>query len=147
MGHPAGLPDTPRPEKARSQGLVGRRPIYCPIRGRRGCNGCTHFLFLEDENKPQSVSPGEGRLARGKKLKGNAKLINALRSAIEATADDDGWAPLGPVGWHLNNQGPFDHRTYGFSKLSDLFAAIDLFEVEKPENGAQPMIRMQRGGA
>ena len=104
-------------------------------------NGCTHFLFLDDENKPKPVSADEKRIARGKELKGNAKLINALRSAVEATANDDGWAPLGPVGGHLGNQGPFDHRTYGFSKLSDLFAAIDLFEVEKPSNGAQPRIR------
>ncbi len=104
-------------------------------------NGCTHFLFLDEETKTRPASKGEKRLERGKELKGNSKLIHALRSAIEATADEEGWAALGPVGGHLGNQGPFDHRTYGFSKLSDLFAAIDLFEVEKSNNGAQTRIR------
>lgn len=108
-------------------------------------NGCTHFLYLDDESKPMAQkgtqSRAERHLALGKELERNGKLINALRSAIEATADDEGWAPLGPVGFHLGNQGPFDHRTYGFTKLSDLFAAIDLFEVDKSQNGTQTRIR------
>ncbi|MDQ8205797.1 OST-HTH/LOTUS domain-containing protein, partial [Pelagicoccus sp. SDUM812003] len=53
----------------------------------------------------------------------------------KATADEDGWARLGPVGQHIQNQGSFDARNYGFSKLSDLFAAIDTFEVKKQKNG------------
>jgi uncharacterized protein (TIGR00288 family) len=107
-------------------------------------NGCTHFLYLEDAKKPKSkpVTRAERHLALGNELKRNSKLMNALRSAIDAAADD-GWAPLGPVGGHLGNQGPFDHRTYGFSKLSDLFAAIDLFEVERSNIGAQTRIRLR----
>jgi hypothetical protein len=53
-------------------------------------------------------------------------------------------ASLGPVGSHITNQGPFDHRTYGFKKLSDLFAAIDLFEIksEKKENQTRYRVRL-----
>lgn len=106
-------------------------------------NGCTRFLYLDDDSKPRpakSKQPGGG----ANSLKGNTKLINTLRSAVQATEDDDGWAPLGPVGAHISNQGPFDHRTYGFAKLSDLFAAIDLFEVRKTMNGTQPVIEVRR---
>ncbi len=40
--------------------------------------------------------------------------------AIEASADESGWAHLGNVGTSLVNQSPdFDPRTYGFSKLSE----------------------------
>ena len=105
-------------------------------------NGCTRFLYLDDESKPRpaKLKPAEGG---ANALKGNTKLINTLRSAVQATEDEDGWAPLGPVGAHISNQGPFDHRTYGFAKLSDLFAAIDLFEVRKTMNGTQPVIEVR----
>ncbi len=106
-------------------------------------NGCTRFLYLDDESAPR---PARLKQAAGSPntLKGNTKLITTLRSAVQATEDDDGWAPLGPVGAHISNQGPFDHRTYGFSKLSDLFAAIDLFEVRKTMNGTQPVVEVRR---
>ncbi|MFD2257262.1 NYN domain-containing protein [Luteolibacter algae] len=95
---------------------------------------CTHFLYLDDKtsdgkNEPKPSSSAESGPAKKNQLKGNTKLMNTLRSAVKAAADDDGWATLGPVGSHISNQGPFDHRTYGFKKLSDLFAAIDLFEL------------------
>ncbi|WP_323949284.1 OST-HTH/LOTUS domain-containing protein [Aeromonas caviae] len=45
----------------------------------------------------------------------------------------DGWASLGGVGSHISNHASFDPRNYGFRKLSDLFAAIDLFELKKNE--------------
>ncbi len=105
-------------------------------------NGCTRFLYLDDETKPKPR--GQKKPGSDQPLKSNTNLINTLRNAVQATADDDGWAPLGPVGAHISNQGPFDHRTYGFAKLSDLFAAIDLFEVEKTGNGTQPVIRVRR---
>ena len=70
--------------------------------------------------------------------------MNTLRSAIDAAADDDGWASLGPVGAYISNQGPFDHRTYGFSKLSDLFKAIDAFEMEKIQRGNKTIFRVRR---
>jgi uncharacterized LabA/DUF88 family protein len=64
-------------------------------------------------------------------LKGDTRLILLLRNAIDATAGDDGWAPLGGVGHHISNQASFDSRNYGYSKLSDLFAACDLFETNR----------------
>jgi uncharacterized LabA/DUF88 family protein len=34
------------------------------------------------------------------------------------------------VGGHIANQASLDSRNYGYAKLSGLFEAIDLFEVE-----------------
>ncbi len=76
-------------------------------------------------------------------MKKNKMLIKTLCSAVDATKDDDGWSALGPVGSHITNQGPFDHRTYGFRKLSDLFAAIDLFEVKKEELDNRMVVRVR----
>ena len=105
-------------------------------------NSCTRFLYLDEE-----TDAPEGRLesrSTGTSLKGNAKLMNTLRSAVDTAADEEGWASLGPVGSHISNQGPFDHRTYGFGKLSDLFKAIDLFEMRTIPNGNQTVYQVRR---
>ncbi len=101
-------------------------------------NACSKFLYL-DEPEEHGKSPKKGK----KSLKGDAKLINLLRQAIEANEDDKGWAALGPIGAHISNQASFDSRNYGFKKLSDLFKAIDLFEVKKA-TGNQYLVRDKR---
>jgi len=107
---------------------------------------CTHFLYLDEEVKAEK-GRGKGGVKTGSapvsQLKGNTKLMNTLRTAVKAAADDDGWAVLGPVGSHITNQGPFDHRTYGFKKLSDLFAAIDLFEIKAEKTESQTIYRVR----
>ncbi len=64
-------------------------------------------------------------------------LLNPLRAAVADACDDDGWAELGAVGSLLSKRMPeFDPRNYGRKKLSDLFAAIAIFEVnERAETG------------
>ena len=89
-------------------------------------NSCSRFLYLDDEQE-EELPPQK----QTKNLKSDTKLINLLRQAIEACEEDDGWALLGPVGTHITNHASFDQRNYGFKKLSDLFIAIDLFEVKK----------------
>jgi uncharacterized protein (TIGR00288 family) len=110
---------------------------------------CTHFFYLyetaKDGKSPGKEAPKAGS-AHAKQLKGDTKLMDTLRAAVKATADDDGWASLGPVGSHITNQGPFDHRTYGFKKLSNLFDAIDLFEIksEGAENQKRYWVRLRK---
>jgi uncharacterized protein (TIGR00288 family) len=89
-------------------------------------NSCSRFLYLDDEQE-EELPPQK----QTKNLKSDTKLINLLRQAIEACEEDDGWAMLGPIGTHITNHASFDQRNYGFKKLSDLFMAIDLFEVKK----------------
>ncbi len=107
---------------------------------------CTHFLYL-DEKRVEGKNPGKAAAKSAsvpvKQLKGNTKLMNTLKSAVKAAADDDGWAALGPVGSHITNQGPFDHRTYGYKKLSDLFSAIDLFEVKGEKTAGHTTYRVR----
>lgn len=68
-----------------------------------------------------------------KELKSNQRLVNMLHKAVEAAADEEGWAGLGAVGSHISKQASFDSRNFGYSKLSDLITAIGLFEVRKKE--------------
>ncbi len=97
-------------------------------------NSCSRFLFLDDEKEEQPV------LKQTKSINGDTRLINLLRQAIEAVEEDDGWAMLGPIGTHISNHASFDQRNYGFKKLSDLFQAIDLFEMKKT-NGSVLWVR------
>lgn len=99
-------------------------------------NSCSKFLYLDDAHVEDSLPV----VTQNKQLKGDTRLMNLLRQAIEATEDDDGWAKLGPIGNHISNQTSFDQRNHGFKKLSDLFAAIDLFEMKKT-NGSVIWVR------
>lgn len=96
-------------------------------------NACSRFLYIDEKNdddKPRAV-----RSKSPQELKSDSRLMNLLRGAIEASADDDGWAHLGPIGSVISNQTSFDVRNYGFAKLVDLVRAIDLFEVRQVGKG------------
>lgn len=89
-------------------------------------NSCSRFLYLDDEVEIEQPIQKQIR-----NIKSDTKLINLLRQAIEAVEDEKGWAMLGPIGTHISNHASFDQRNYGFKKFSDLFMAIDLFEMKK----------------
>ena len=100
-------------------------------------NACSRFLFLDDlrpaaaesdadsgdtdRSQPLRMSPAE--------LKQDRKLVNLLRNAVQSAADDEGWARVNAVRQQIGNQASFDQRNYGYSTLTKLLAAIDLFEL------------------
>ncbi len=112
-------------------------------------NACSKFLYLEHLGSTALVSVESAKDIQSpqfepaaleittkskmspKELKGNTRLMNLLRNAIDAAVDDEGWAGLGAVGSHISKQTSFDSRNYGYAKLSDLIKAIDLFEVKQ----------------
>lgn len=91
---------------------------------------CDKFIYTEvltegDEDEKES------RKRSSRELKSDTRLVNALRNAVEASSDEDGWAQLGPVGSNIAKQSPeFDARNFGYRKLRDLVEAIGLFEVQ-----------------
>jgi len=100
-------------------------------------SACDKFIFTEvlrfEENVGSAVKPKTAN-----EMKRDGKLVALLKSAVEAASDDTGWAHLGAVGSNIVKQAPeFDPRNYGFSKLGEFAAAIDLFEVDE---------RVQRDG-
>ena len=102
-------------------------------------NSCSKFLYLDEDKKAKEVRTNVA--ANTNKLKSDTKLMNILRNAVEAGENEDAWAPMGGVGANISNQVPaFDPRNYGFKKLSDLFKAIDLFEVRETKNGQQTIV-------
>ncbi|WP_055074369.1 NYN domain-containing protein [Pseudanabaena sp. 'Roaring Creek'] len=98
---------------------------------------CSTFLYLENlgQNIDFEISKEvENGKKTTKELKQDTKLTNLLRLAVVSTQQDDGWSSLGVIGAHIANQASFDPRNYGYTKLSTLFEAVDLFEIERRNN-------------
>ena len=69
---------------------------------------------------------------KANELKGDAKLVTLLRTALDAASDESGWAHLGAVGSNIAKQAPeFDPRNYGYAKLGELAAATRLFDIDE----------------
>nr|WP_255783873.1 NYN domain-containing protein [Lysobacter chinensis] len=94
-------------------------------------NACTTFTYVEALGQPSDAGGGSTKAWPAKQLRGDTRLVQMLRNAVEAAGEDDGWAHLGAVGSQIGNQASFDSRNYGYRKLSDLIDAIGLFEVKR----------------
>ncbi len=60
-----------------------------------------------------------------------------------AKRDERGFASLSEVGKLAGNRSSFDARSYGFSRLADMIAAIPNFHVERREGGAAYVKRLR----
>lgn len=105
-------------------------------------NACSQFIYTEnlrDEADEEEGESGTEPAARAQKkwgrnqLRGDSVLVRTLRTAVEQTADDDGWAHLGKVGQYISNNSSFSPVNYGYKKLSDLIKASELFEIRVGE--------------
>ena len=111
-------------------------------------SACSTFLYLETID--QSVNTETTKVSASvkqttKELKQNTKLISLLRSAVSSTQDDDGWSNLAEIGGHIANQASFDPRNYGYAKLSGLFEAIDLFEIQRKNKAVYVRSKQKNG--
>ena len=73
--------------------------------------------------------------AKKKDLSKNKKLIELIKSAVDAASDDTGGAKLSVVGSYISKvSNDFDSRTYGYPKLLTLIEATKNFEIIKNSN-------------
>ncbi|PPK50038.1 NYN domain-containing protein [Marinobacter persicus] len=108
-------------------------------------NACSQFIYTEnlrcEEEFDEDASELSMQAAAHKKkwgrneLLGESGLVRTLRTAVDQTADDEGWAHLGRVGQYISNNSSFSPVNYGYKKLSDLVRASELFDVSKREKG------------
>ncbi len=110
---------------------------------------CDKFVYLDVLRRAEkSEQSGEGAEGSGEteearaqrapsrrttaQLRSDATLVRLLREGIDAASDDEGWAHLGGVGTYVAKQASdFDPRNWGYAKLVDLVAAIELFDVKR----------------
>jgi uncharacterized protein (TIGR00288 family) len=97
-------------------------------------NACSKFTYVEalgQGGNGGTAATNEPRTAA--ELRGDARLLQMLRGAVDFASGDDGWSNLGAVGQQIGNQASFDSRNYGYRKLSDLIEATGLFDVQRDE--------------
>jgi uncharacterized protein (TIGR00288 family) len=102
---------------------------------------CDKFIYTEilREGEEDSGAAKTETPKQSTDLKGDRRVANLLRSAVEDAADEFGWAYLGAVGTYVANRQPeFDPRNYGYRKLGDLIKASGLFEIEERDNPYNP---------
>jgi uncharacterized protein (TIGR00288 family) len=100
-------------------------------------NSCDDFIFSENLGEP--IISGLNKEQASTAPTTNTEeipqdIIDALLSGWLQYKDDDGedWANVAPVGGLLKRLKPdFDPRTYGATKIPELIAKIDIFEMTK----------------
>lgn len=102
-------------------------------------SACDRFIytevFLVKPDNPDTAPSAAIPQRAGKELRGDTSLMRLIRTAIEASSDEAGWANLGQVGALMGKTAnDFDPRNYGYAKLSGLLQAIGLFDIERREN-------------
>ena len=100
---------------------------------------CKRFIYLENlEGAAPEQVPSSNPVPAGKSLSDARDLI---LKAMDAIDQEDDWYALGPLGQFITAANPdFDTRTYGKRKLSDLVAALKVFETKRGD-GNQLLVR------
>ncbi|MDP5070448.1 MAG: NYN domain-containing protein [Congregibacter sp.] len=100
-------------------------------------DSCSPFIFIENliptKKRDDGAATASGRLPKAK-LRQDAALVKLLRTAVDQTANDDGWSDLSSVGKYISNNNPsFSSVNYGYRRLSDLMRATDFFTIDHQE--------------
>ena len=98
---------------------------------------CSQFIYTEilierqtSEKEESGVVSEAGIKKTRNELRKDTWLIKLLRTAIEQTIEDDGWAYLGLAGKYISNNSSFSPVNYGYKKLSEIVRVSELFEIE-----------------
>lgn len=105
---------------------------------------CSQFIYTENLETEPSEDTGNAERVKKRprnELRGDTALVRLLRTAVEQSAEDDGWAHLSRVGHYISNNSSFSPVNYGYKKLSDLIRACELFEVEMRNNGTAMYVK------
>lgn len=117
-------------------------------------NACSRFLYLDklggevavdSDDAPEDFAPAVPLRVPTAQLRQDTKLVGLLRNAVQAAADESGWARVGSAGQQIANQASFDSRNYGYATLTKLLAATQLFDLAH-EGTSQVSVRDKRAG-
>ena len=110
-------------------------------------DACSPFIYTENlvsEEEEKTDTPQQPVKKSKKELRRNTSLVRLLRTAVEQTSDDDGWADMSRVGPYISNNSSFSSVNYGYKKLGDLIRASELFNVEMRKDGKAMYIKDMR---
>ena len=107
-------------------------------------DACSPFIYTENlvtAEEEKMDNPQQPARKSKKDLRKESSLVRLLRTAVEQTSDDDGWADMSRVGSYISNNSSFSSINYGYKKLGDLIRATELFDVEMKKDGKAMCIK------
>ena len=107
-------------------------------------DACSPFIYTENlipEKEEKSDVPQQPVKKSRSELRKDAALVKLLRTAVEQTSDDNGWAHMSKVGLYISNNSSFSSINYGYKKLGDLIRASELFDIEMRGDGTAMYIK------
>jgi len=107
-------------------------------------DACSPFIYTENlsPEKEEKMDDSQKSVKKNKTdLRRDTALVKLLRTAVEQTSEDDGWADMSKIGHYISNHSSFSSINYGYKKLGDLIKASELFEVEMRKDGKAMYIK------
>lgn len=105
---------------------------------------CTRFIDIDQLIRNAASDDTASDRSASADAAGDADLMDLIGAAYkEAKKDEEGFAKLQQVGQIAGNRSSFDVRNYGFKSLSDLFATLGNFKLERRE-GNQIFVKRLR---
>ena len=107
-------------------------------------DACSPFIYTENlvsEDEDKADTPQQPVKKSKQDLRKDTSLVKLLRTAVEQSSDDDGWAELGRVGHYISNNSSFSSINYGYKKLGDLIKVSELFDIEMRRDGKAMYIK------
>ena len=96
-------------------------------------DACSPFIYTENllpEKEEKASKQKKSDKKDSTELRQDTTLVRLLRTSVEQTSDDDGWAHMSKVAHYISNNSSFSCINYGYKKLSELIKASELFEVK-----------------
>jgi len=107
-------------------------------------DACSPFIYTENlvsEDEEKTDKPKQLVKKNKNEIRMDTLLVRLLRTAVEQTSDDDGWADMSKVGSYINNNSSFSSINYGYKKLGDLIKVTELFDIEMRKDGKAMYIK------
>lgn len=107
-------------------------------------DACSPFIYTENlvsEDEDKTDAPQQLVKKSKAELRKDTALVKLLRTAVEQTSGNDGWADLGRVGHYISNNSSFSSINYGYKKLGDLIKISELFDTEMRRDGKAMYIK------
>ena len=111
-------------------------------------DACSPFIYTEnlaqeeeEDKKTKADNPKKQTKNSKAELRKDNALVKLLRTAVEQSSEDDGWAHMSHVGHYISNNSSFSSINYGYKKLGDLIRASELFDIEMRNKGSVMYIK------
>ncbi len=100
-------------------------------------DSCNTFTYIDKFKKPTENDDSTSSIEKidKNKLRGNSKIMKAIREAIDEKSDDDGWAEASAISQQINQLVRLSPRSFGYTKWAQLIRATEYFGERKNSKG------------